>query len=234
VTPQRSLREALAAHSWFAGERAEVLDALAATGRPLELARGAQIFARGERGERLMLLRDGVIKISTVSLDGREMVLSFVHAGELLGEIAALDGGPRTADATAMTRVSAFAWNRGAFLEVMRRHPDFALRVVTVLCERLRQTNEMVEAAVQLSMPARIARGLASLLKTAGRQTPDGWRLDFKLTQRDLGAYVGLARENVNRQLKQWEHEGLVRLEKGEVVVRDRAALERLGEVESL
>jgi len=228
------LRTALDQHAWFAGESAAVLDALAATGRPLDLARGTQIFARGERGERLMLVREGVIKISTYSLEGREMVLSFVHGGELLGEIAAIDGGPRTADATTMTAVSAFAWNRGAFLDVMRHHPDFALRVVTLLCERLRQTNVMVEAAVQLSMPARIARGLASLLRTAGRQAPDGWRLDFKLTQRDLGAYVGLARENVNRQLKQWEQEGLVRLERGEVVVRDRAALERLGEIDTL
>ena len=92
----------------------------------------------------------------------------------------------------------------------------------------------MVEAAVQLPMAARVARALASLLKNAGRETPDGWRLDFKLSQRDLGAYVGLARENVNRQLKQWEQAGLIKLDKGEIIVRDRAAVERLGEVESL
>jgi CRP-like cAMP-binding protein len=116
----------------------------------------------------------------------------------------------------------------------MRAHPDFALRVVTLLCERLRQTNEMVEAAVQLSMAARLARALAGLLKNAGHETPAGWKLDFKLSQRDLGAYVGLARENVNRQLKQWEQAGIVRIEKGEIVVRDRAEVERLGEIDSL
>ena len=71
-----------------------------------------------------------------------------------------------------------------------------------------------------------------SLLATAGRETPEGWRLGFKLTQRELGAYVGLARENVNRQLRQWEHEGVVRLERGEVVVRDRATLAALAEID--
>jgi len=233
MTPQAAPGDALAGHRWFAGDGEAVRAALAATARTLDIARGTQIFARGEPGARLLLLREGVVKISTVSLDGRELVLSFVQGGELLGEIAALDGGPRTADATALTAVSAFAWPRGAFLEVMRNHPDFALRLVTLLCERLRHTNVMVEAAVQLSMSARMARGLASLLKTAGRETPEGWRLDFKLSQRDLGAYVGLARENVNRQLKQWEQAGLVRLDKGEIIVRDRAEVERLGEIES-
>jgi len=233
MTPQGGVRDTLAGHRWFAAG-GEVRAALAATARGIEVARGTQIFARGEPGERLLLLRDGVVKISTVSLEGREMVLSFVQGGELLGEIAALDGGPRTADATAMTHVSALAWPRAAFLDVMRAHPDFALRVVTLLCERLRHTNEMVEAAVQLPMAARVARALASLLKNAGRETPDGWRLDFKLSQRDLGAYVGLARENVNRQLKQWEQAGLIKLDKGEIIVRDRAAVERLGEVDSL
>ncbi len=233
MTTATSPRAALAGHRWFAGEDRAVLDALAVTARPLAVARGTTLFARGDPGERLLLVRDGVIRISTLSLEGRETVLSFVHEGELLGEIAALDGGPRTADATAMTPVTAYAWPRRAFLDVMRAHPDFALRVVALLCERLRQTNAMVEAAVQLSMPARVARGLASLLRTAGRETAEGWRLDFKLTQRDLGAYVGLARENVNRQLKQWEQAGLVRLERGEIVVRDRAGVERLGEIET-
>ena len=234
MTPQRGVRDALAGHRWFADENGEVRAALAASARAVTFARGTQIFARGEAGERLLLLRDGVVKISNLSLEGREMVLSFVQGGELLGEIAALDGGPRTADAIAMTPVAAVAWPRTAFTAVMRAHPDFALRVVTLLCERLRHTNDMVEAAVQLSMAARLARALAGLLRNAGRETPEGWRLDFKLTQRDLGAYVGLARENVNRQLKQWEQAGLVRLERGEIVVRDRAEVERLGEIESL
>jgi CRP-like cAMP-binding protein len=233
LTPLVSLRATLAEHRWFAGAGDDVLDALAATGRPVTFARGTQLFARGENGDRLLLVQAGVVKISSVSLEGREMVLSFVHGGEFLGEIAALDGGPRTADATALTAVTAYSWTRGAFLAVMRAHPDFALRVVKLLCARLRQTNVMVESAVQLPRSARIARGLSSLLKTAGRETADGWRLDFKLSQRDLAAYVGLARENVNRQLRQWENLGLVRLERGEVVVRDRAALEELGEVEA-
>ena len=223
---------ALARHPWFRDAPAAVRAALTGGGRRVTFAAGERIFDRGDGGDRLLLVSEGVVKIANVSLDGREMVLGFVHGGELLGEIAALDGGPRTADAVAMTAVDAFAWPRAAFLAVMRDHPDFALGIVTALCGRLRRTNDMVEAAVQLSMPARIARALVSLLATAGRETPEGWRLGFRLTQRELGAYVGLARENVNRQLKQWEQEGLVRLERGEVVVRDRAALAALAEIE--
>lgn len=227
-----AVRDVLARHPWFAGEAAPVLDALLVTGQTVTYARNAQIFAKAEPGDSLVMVLTGVVKIWSVSLDGRESVLSFLADGDLLGEIAALDGGPRTANATAMEPVEAFLWRRNAFLEVMQRYPAFALKVVTVLCARLRHTNVMIEAAVQLPMAARVARGLVSLLRRAGRETADGWRLDFRLTQRDLGAYVGLARENVNRQLKIWEAEGLIKLERGEVIVRDRDGLESLAELD--
>ncbi len=227
-----AVRDVLARHPWFAGESGAVLDALLATGRTHTYPRHADIFAKAEPGDSLMIVLDGALKVWTVSIDGRETVLSFLAAGDLLGEIAALDGGPRTANATAIERIEAFLWRRSAFLEVMRRYPDFALRVITLLCERLRQTNVMIEAAVQLPMDARVARGVVNLLRRSGRETEAGWRLDFRLTQRDLGAYVGLARENVNRQLKLWEADGLISLERGEVIVRDRSALETLAELD--
>ncbi len=233
TAPSRpAVREALGRHPWFAGEAVAVLDDLMATGHIVSFPRRRLVFEKGDTGDGLMLLLSGVIKVWTVSVDGREAVLSFLTAGELLGEIAALDGGPRTAGATAMEPVEAFLWRRGAFLDVMRRHPDFAQRIVVVLCQRLRETNVMIEAAVQLPMAARVARALVRLLRRAGHATAGGWRLDFKLTQRDLGAYVGLARENVNRQLKLWEAEGLVAIERGEIVVRDRAALQALAELD--
>lgn len=227
-----AVREMLARHAWFADEDATVLDELVAAGQTFTYARNGQIFEKGEPGESLMMVLAGVVKIWSVSLDGRESVLSFLSAGDLLGEIAALDGGPRTANATAMEPVEAFVWRRAAFLDVMRREPEFALRVMGLLCLRLRATNVMIEATTQLAMAARVARGLTGLLRRAGRETPAGWRLDFKLTQRDLGAYVGLARENVNRQLKLWEAEGLIALERGEVLVLDREGLEELAELD--
>ncbi len=227
-----AVREALARHPWFAGEAAPVLESLMLTGHTVAYPRNAQIFSKSEPGDSLMIVLEGVIKIWTVSMDGRESVLAFLGNGDLLGEIAALDGGPRTANATSMEPVEAFLWRRGAFMEVLRDYPDFALRVVTLLCTRLRQTNVMIEATVQLPMAARVARALVGLLRRAGHETKDGWKLDFRLTQRDLGAYIGLARENVNRQLKLWEADGVIRLERGEVVVIDRDALECLAELD--
>ncbi|MEO1091017.1 MAG: Crp/Fnr family transcriptional regulator [Pseudomonadota bacterium] len=222
---QAAVRDTLAGVDLFRTNHPGDIDDLVAVGQVVSYPRGATLFQKLDAGDRLMVVLEGTVRVSSVSIEGREAVITFVRPGELLGEIGTLDGEPRTADASALTEVDVFVVRRTAFIDYVHGHPDFALRLIQFLCQRLRRSTGMIEASVQLSMASRVAFGVLSLMEHAGRRQPRGWRLDFKLTQRDLGAFVGLARENVNRQLRVLEQERLLVLDKGEVVVPD---LERL------
>jgi CRP/FNR family cyclic AMP-dependent transcriptional regulator len=170
----------------------------------------------------------GRVRIGTVTPEGREAVLNFVEPGQTFGEMAILDGKPRSADATALEPCELFCLKRRDVLAFLEQHPEVALRVIGVLCQRLRRTTEMVEDAALRAMAPRIARALLRLAADHGRPVADGVRIELELSQRELGAYCGLARENVNRQLSLWREAGLVRQEGRRLVLRDRPALEKI------
>jgi CRP/FNR family cyclic AMP-dependent transcriptional regulator len=111
------------------------------------------------------------------------------------------------------------------------RQPEIAFRIIGILCARIRRTSEKLEAAVTLNMAPRIAKGLCELARTYGRKCPEGLRIELKLSQRELGGFVGLARENVNRQLTIWRNDNLLTLEDGHIIIRDLKALERIAEM---
>lgn len=191
------------------------------------------IFQKNDPGDSLMVVLSGRIKISNVSLEGREAVLNFMTPGQVLGEIALLDGRPRTADATAVEKSEVFVLRRRDVEPLLREQPDIAIRFIDVLCAKLRDTTEMVEDTLFLHMAARVAKALLRLAETHGEPVAPGSpavRLGVKFSQRELGGYVGLARENVNRQLGAWREEGLVRIDRGHIVLLDPDGLRTVAE----
>lgn len=210
------------------------LDAILAAGSVAKYRRGAILFQKMDPGDSMMLVLAGTLKISSVSMDGKEAVISFLSTGEILGEIAVLDGGPRTADATVVEPVELFVLKRSAILPILENYPCFSINVIEMLCSRLRRTNEMVEANVQLPMAARVARGILRLLHAYGKRVPAGYLIELKINQREFGGYVGLARENVNRQLSTFREQGLITLERGYITVLNRDALYTVAEEEGV
>lgn len=222
------VREALADSDFFGSLTEEEIDRLVAFGSTVKVATGQLIFQKGDPGDSLAVVVEGRVRIGTVSAEGREAALNYVDAGQSFGEMAILDGKPRSADATALEPTELFLLKRRELLAFVERHPEVALRILAVLCQRLRRTTEMVEDAGLRAMAPRIARALLRLAADHGRRLPEGVRIELKLSQRELGAYCGLARENVNRQLSLWREAGLVRTEEGRIVLLDPPALERL------
>lgn len=182
-----------------------------------------RLFRKGDPGRELFVLLRGRAKASVTTRD-RGTVFDFFDPGEVIGEIALLDGGPRTATVTTLSTCDFLVLGRDEFLSLLRAEPGVAIRLLAACAERLRHTSELVEDVVFLGLPARLAKKLLHLSKEYGSETGSGVRINLKLSQRELGELVGATRESVNRQLGHWEAEGVVRVERGFVtVVRPQA-----------
>jgi CRP-like cAMP-binding protein len=151
----------------------------------------------------------------------------------VIGEIGCLSGAPRSATVAANTAVSAKVVARSAVLEALRKDPDLAMSFIGVLCARLTETDALVMSLSALRMRARLAGGLLQLAKRHGQDEEKGVRLDIQVTQRDLGAFVGLSRENVSRILAEWREARIVAAEPGgKLLLRDMERLEEIADSE--
>ncbi|HET6468485.1 MAG TPA: Crp/Fnr family transcriptional regulator [Geminicoccaceae bacterium] len=227
---QSRIRDALSDSDVFGALTDEELDRLIGYGNTVPYPRGRIIFQRGDPGDSLMVVLSGRVKISNMSLDGREAVLNFVEPGRTFGEIAIFDGKTRSADATTMEPTELFVLRRTDMIEFIERHPEVTFRVIGMLCERLRRTTEMMEESVLLHMAPRVAKGLLRLASQYGRRQGSRIRIELKLSQRELGGYVGLARENINRQLGIWRGERLISMQDGYITIEDPDRLRHIAE----
>ena len=187
--------------------------------------RGTTIFTKGDPGTGLMAVLWGSVKISVPTADGREAVLNIINPGEIFGEIALLDGRPRTADAVAMDDCELMVIDRRDFIPFLREQPDIALKFIEILCARIRHTSEQVEDVMYLSFPGRLAKTLLQL--TGGPEAPSAHR-NIRITQRELSSIIGMSRESTNKQLRAWENRKWVRLQRGGIAVLNPMALAKL------
>src|SRR5215469_4922902 len=201
------------------------IDGLLAYARVVRYRAGSEIFAKGAPGTSLMAVLDGTVRVSVVSENGREIVFNLIQAGEILGEIALLDGGERSADAIAMTECELLVLNRRDFLPFLERRADVCIKVIELLCQRLRQTSGQVEELSFWQLDGRLAKALLRLAQDRAHPDAASGPVRLRITQRELGSIVGGSREHVNKQLQAWQKAGFIELGKGEIVVRDRDAL---------
>ncbi len=221
--------ETLQAGTFLGALPESALEALIRLGHVKHYVKGQVIFERGDPGHYMVIILSGRIKISNVTADAHEVILNLLGPGDLNGEIALLDGRPRTATATALDETEAFLLFRRDLLPVLREHPESLLEIVAILCEKLRQTSSIVEDS-QRSMQGRLASAILRLAQQHGRQTRDGILIDFELNQRDLGNYAGLSRENTSRQLGILAKAGIATLSAGKILIRHNERLLALAE----
>jgi len=179
--------------------------------RRVQFDTNQMIFSRGDPGREIYLVLDGRIRLSVLSAEGRE--LSFAHAGpgQLFGEIATLDGGERTAGATAIGPVSAMSLPQKALIELIENHPKVAKAAIRFLCQRLRDTDHKLEAIALHRIEVRLARLMLSAIKLQGAVPKDGEvRLDLGLSQSEVGLLIGASRPKVNLALTALEDMGAI------------------------
>jgi CRP/FNR family transcriptional regulator, cyclic AMP receptor protein len=188
------------------------------------ITRGITIFAKGDPGSSLFAICKGAVRITAPSVDGHEAMFNLIGQGDIFGEIALLDGSPRSADAIAITDCELFVIERRDFLPLVKEEPEIAIKMIEILCAKLRRTTEQAENLMFLPLPARLAKALLRLSGSEG----DEWKV--VLRQKDLGNIIGMSRESTNRQLRIWEHHKWVRLERDGIVIVSAKALARVSE----
>jgi CRP/FNR family transcriptional regulator, cyclic AMP receptor protein len=216
------------AHPLFGQLGAEAISRLASYSHNKAAAAGTTIFERGDPGNSLFAVCSGTVKISNRSTEGKDAVFNLIKAGEIFGEIALLDGHPRTADALAVTDCDLLVIDRRDFVPMVTQAPEIALKLIEILCARLRHTSEQVEDLMFLDLPSRLAKTLLSL--AANPKAAQDRKIS--ITQREIGQIIGMSRESTNKQLRIWEEKKWVRLNRGAVAVLDPRSLEEIAAAE--
>jgi len=217
----------------FAPCPAPVLAEIGKSLRTRTYARNAVIFRKGDAGDALHLITRGAVKIVLPSAEGEEAIIATLHAGEFFGELALLDGEPRSASAVAVERTETAALGRDTFRQLVTRHPDLRDALFAALSARLRRLTTHVEELHFLDLAGRLAARLVRLARQA--QPPGGVpggpiELDWPYTQTDLAAMIGGTRQSVNRLLASLISDGLVQIEHERLVISNLDALERRAE----
>jgi CRP/FNR family transcriptional regulator, cyclic AMP receptor protein len=222
----------LAGHFLLRHLRAEELSRLAASATLSRHRANATIFQKGDPGNSMMAVVTGRVKICTYSADGRELVLNIIDRGSLFGEIAVLDGQPRSGDAVAIEDTELLVLERARLMPFLTANPEIPTRLIAVLCQRLRQTSEALEDALLRDAPSRVARGLLRLAGTFGKQEAAGLRLDIKLSQQQIGNLIGISRESINKHIVDWTRARYLEVNNGFITIKDKAALESLSQTD--
>jgi CRP/FNR family cyclic AMP-dependent transcriptional regulator len=209
-------RAILRDHPIFGGLGPELIDRLSSYAILQTVKRGTSIFARGDPGSSLLAVCSGTVKISAPSPGGRDALFNLITEGAIFGEIALLDGLPRTADAITITDCELMVIERRDFMPLVHERPELGLKLIEVLCGRLRHTTEQLEDIMFLDLPGRLAKTLLQLAKSS-RPAPHGHRI--ALTQRQLSEIIGMSRESTNKQLRIWQQRNWILLERGGIVI---------------
>jgi CRP/FNR family transcriptional regulator, cyclic AMP receptor protein len=214
----------LQSHPVFGALAPTQIKQLGLLARPRRIVSGTTLFVKGDPGTALFAVVSGTVKITVPSIDGREATFNLLHAGDIFGEIALLDGQPRTADAVAASDCELMVIERRDFLGFVHGEPKVAMKLIELLCARLRVAGVREEELVFLNLRARLARLLLRLLEE--NAATDKNRLS--ITQQKISEILGATRESVNKHLQIWARRKVIALKRGSILVLAPRALAAL------
>jgi CRP-like cAMP-binding protein len=201
-------------------------DAVEQAGTVRRYARGDVLFHQGDDPGAVLIIRAGRFKVSVVTPDGHDVMLGFHGPGAVLGDLAAVDGKPRSTTATAVDAVEALGVPMLAFRALLEERPQLVLALMRVAAERLRAADRQRVEFAAYDVLGRVARRIDELAND-GTETPDGIQIDAGLSQEDLAAWTAASREAVSKALGAMRTLGWIETRRRVIVVRDRDALRR-------
>ena len=189
---------------------------------------GDVVFHKNDTGDGLYGVLTGSVLIVVESSEGRELVLNKHDAGELFGEIALLDGEGRSAGAIAHEASELLFLGRDKFLAFLRPRPEAMIRIIALLCGRLRRATNLFEDSAFLNVPTRLAKQIIALIDRHGPRGESRSATTLGISQKELAQMLGVSREFVSKQLAVWREAGIIDLGRRRLTVRDERALEQL------
>ncbi len=186
----------------FNGLDEDELRRLAGIAREMSLASGGVLFDQGDESDGLYVITSGILRVYLTAEDGREATVNLSEEGEVIGEMALLDGLPRSAGAAALTESKLVFIPRKPFIDLLDNSPKLARQIILTLCERLRSTNAQIDQAIFHDLRHRLLVLLNQIAVIHGRVEADMASVELDLTQGTLAQMLGASREAVNKQLR--------------------------------
>jgi CRP-like cAMP-binding protein len=212
-------REALGRSQLFRTLQPAELEAVLSQAIVRRMARNGVVLRRGDPSMGTIVIVSGRVRVGVMSEDGREVTLGVLGPGEILGEMSVLHSDEVSADVTALEDCVMLVIERNRFLRLLRSNNELCLRLLGVLCGRLRRLNATLEDMALLDLQSRLGRLLLKLAADYGSPSVRGTRIEVRLSQKDLSTIVGGSREKVNKQLRQWEQDGILAKDAGRIVI---------------
>jgi CRP/FNR family transcriptional regulator, cyclic AMP receptor protein len=210
---------------WLAALAPEDAEALEALGSERTYRAGVAIFHQGDEPGSVLILLEGRVKLSLIGPNGKDVIVGFAGPGELVGEVAALDGSPRSATATAVDPVRALVITRAAFEAFVASHPAAALPLLRSLARRLRLADAQRLEFAAYDVVGRVARRLLELCERHGEPGEHGTVITLPLSQDELAAWTASSREAVAKALHLLRELRWVETHRRQIVVVDIEAL---------
>jgi CRP/FNR family cyclic AMP-dependent transcriptional regulator len=177
---------------------------------------GEPIFHVGAPGQSMMVILNGTVRVSLPGPRGKGVILADLPPGELLGEVALLDGKERSADATALTNCELVVLERRDVVAFLEKRPDVCIKLLALLCARLRKADQRMSDIAFLELSVRLAKVLLDRIGSVSRL---GVKPKLSLSQTELAGMINANRENVNRCLRHWQRQGIIDLDKRWIII---------------
>ena len=228
MTPAELMPEERAhidAGSWFSSLSPPLRDAILACALVRRFADGALLTSRGAPADEWCSVAKGAVRVSSVSLSGKQITLTFVEPGVWFGDIALFDGLPRTHDANAHGETTILVVRKPDFRHLLAQHVELYEALLRLNCRRLRLMFDLVEDLNTRPLAARLAKQILLLARAYGIAQGEEIRVGLQLAQEDLAQLLGASRQRVNQELKSLERDGALRIEPTRLVVLSKAKL---------
>lgn len=202
---------------------------LSSLARETALTTNEVLFVAGDPGDSMYAILEGSLKVAVISAEGSEQLLAILGPGHVVGEMALLDGQPRSATVQAIKKTRVARIDKADFDRFADANPAVYRHMLSLVSHRLRQANDVLAARSFLPLPGRVAVALLQLGETFGKELPnDRLLVHYKVSQADLAGMVGAARENVSRILNTWKRDGLISRISGYYCIEKPSELARL------
>jgi CRP/FNR family cyclic AMP-dependent transcriptional regulator len=220
-------RQLLAEIQLFAGLTADELDRVARRAHRRTFAAGTGVMTAEQPGEAVYIVLHGTVKIHVEQSDGRDVILSILGSGDLLGEMSLIDSLGRSASVTTLEDSLMLWMGKETFQDLLENHPPVARNLVRILSARVRLSDQLIQALATLDVYGRVARQLLAFVEKYGRAVDDSLQIRIRFTQADMADLVGASRKRVNQVMVSFKEQGLIGEHEGRIAVLDREGLAR-------
>lgn len=205
--------------SIFSSLAKEDLELLAMATQEVTYKKGQTIITSEEIGSTFFIVKSGRVKVTSDAFGGREIVLATLHPLAFFGEMSIIDGEPRSATITALEETNLITMEREVFMRILHRYPQITIKILTILCQRLRRADELIQSLRFLSASGRVIQTLFKLSDEHGVETKEGRLIDIKLTHQNLAALSGTSRESMRKIIRDFQRNGYIKFYRGKITI---------------